>query len=320
MPRRAIIDAIRRLVRDPEVVQRLTGLERELKLQQKLERRLLRHSYRTREQLESLLRYAYIAPEDLPYPERLNARRFGILSQNSEDGLVLALVREAGSPTRTFVEVGCGNNGGNSGFLARELGWSGIMIDGSEDALAEAALRFNSERVRFVHAFVTRENLDSLLRENGVGSEVDFLSIDIDGNDLWVWEGLTACSPRVVSVEFNAVFGPERSVAVPYAADWQYESGSDYFGASLTALARLAARTGYRLVSVEPRGANAFFLREDVATHIGSAEPKDVYFPLLAPHTLYDEIGSERTHGLATRQARLEAEIEAGNRPLVEVA
>jgi hypothetical protein len=194
------------------------------------------------------------------------------------------------------------------------------MIDGSDDALAEARLRFNAERVRMVQAFVTRENVDSLLREHGVDGYVDFLSVDIDGNDLWVWEALTACSPRVVSLEFNAVFGPERSVAVPYDADWQYESGSDYFGASLTACARLAVRKGYRLVAVEPRGANAFFLRDDVAVHVGVAEPKDVYVPLLSPNALFDEMGGARAQALSGRGERLDAAIADADRPLVEVA
>ena len=63
-------------------------------------------------------------PGKLGYPHRLTSQRFGLLSQNGEDGVLLALIEQAGPGGRRFAEVGCGTNGGNSGFLARELGWS----------------------------------------------------------------------------------------------------------------------------------------------------------------------------------------------------
>jgi len=42
-------------------------------------------------------------------------------------------------------------------------------------------------------------------------------------------------------------------------------------------LTRLSARKGYRLVAVEPAGVNAFFLRNDVATHIPACDPSRAY-------------------------------------------
>jgi hypothetical protein len=216
----------------------------------------------------SLLRATHLDLESLPDPERLTARRFRLLSQNEEDGLTYALLTAVGAETRRFVELGSGTNGGNSGFLAEELGFSGLMVDGDERRAAEAKLRFGNERVTVLNAWLKRETVDELVREHGLDGEIDLLSIDIDGNDVWLWEALEAPRPRVVVIEYNSLFGPEASLAVPYdpAFRRRAEPGSKgaFFGASLTALERMGARKGYRLVAVEQRGANAFFVREDL--------------------------------------------------------
>lgn len=312
---------LRRLLRPaPAADERLVRLERELRLlrdESRTNRRLL---LRTQAALDALLRRTYLDPAQLEYPFRLTAQRFGIYSQNAEDGILLALLEQAGPGSRTFAEVGCGTNGGNSGLLARELGWSGLMIDGSEANLEEIRLRFNSVRVRAVQAFVTRENVDSLLREHGLEGEIDVLSIDIDGNDIWVWEAVSAVSPRIAVVEYNAFFGPSRSVAVPYAADHSYQPGSSYYGASLAALATVSGRKGYRLVAVEPRGTNAFFLRGDVAPEIPACTPETAFSTLLGPTQLYAEpIRPGVVAKLRAREAQLEAEIRERGLPLAEI-
>ena len=114
-----------------------------------------------------------------------------------------------------------------------------------------------------------------------VSGEIDLLSLDIDGNDFWVWRQLDACSPRMVILEFNAAFGPERAVTVPYDAAFDRASfktvSYQYFGASLSAFERLGRRKGYRLVLVEPRGINAYFLRDDVGPDIPAASAVDLH-------------------------------------------
>ncbi|HEX2062487.1 MAG TPA: hypothetical protein VHK90_17235, partial [Thermoanaerobaculia bacterium] len=89
---------------------------------------------------------------------------------------------------------------------------------------------------------------------------------------------VTACSPRIVILEYNSMFGPDRSVTVPYDAEFdRHAQHSMFYGASLTALTRLSARKGYRLVAVEPSGINAFFVRNDLATHIPACDPQSAY-------------------------------------------
>jgi hypothetical protein len=89
---------------------------------------------------------------------------------------------------------------------------------------------------------------------------------------------MTACSPRVVVLEYNSMFGPERAVTIPYDPEFsRRDHRFCYFGASLAALTKLSAKKGYRLVAVEPTGVNAFFLRHDVAPEIPACDPARAY-------------------------------------------
>lgn len=251
--------------------------------------------------MQALLRAKYFDADTLPYPERLTARRFRINSQNQEDGLTLALLHEAGPTSRRFIEIGAGLSGGNGGFLAQEWGWSGLMVDGHREHMEQVGRRFPTTTA--VAAWITRENINGLITEQGYAGEVDLFSLDLDGNDYWIWEAVTVSSPRVLILEYNSMFGPERTVTVPY--DGQFDrrrQHSMYFGASLTALTRLSARKGYRLVAVEPAGVNAFFLRNDVATHVPACDPSRAY-RLLEKFDVLKQKGEDvfryaSTHGL----------------------
>lgn len=213
------------------------------------------------------------------FPRALTAQRFRLRSQNEEDGITYGLLQAVGPPVGRFVELGAGTNGGNSGFLAEDLGFLGMMVDASAKNVTTLQ-GWVPPTVQVSQAWITRENVDELVESNGFSGEVDVLSLDIDGNEYWVWEKLQACAPRIVIIEYNSLFGPERSVTIPYDPKFEIEGrfGSAYFyGASLGALTKLAGRKGYRLVAVEPSGVNAFFLRRDLAPEIPTAEPGRVY-------------------------------------------
>jgi hypothetical protein len=251
---------------------RLARIERQLDAVEKIWQRT-RH---IEPAVQALLRDRYLDPANLPYPERLTARRFRLSSQNQEDGLTLALLNEVGATCRRFVEIGSGLSGGNSAFLARECGWSGLMVDGHAAHMVQVGRRFPT--VKAVAAWVTRENINDVITEHGCSGEVDLFSLDLDGCDYWIWEAMTACTPRIVVLEYNSMFGPDRAVTVPYDPKFdRHRHHTAYYGASLSALARLSGRKGYRLVAVEPNGVNAFFLRNDLAPHIPACEPARAY-------------------------------------------
>ena len=266
-------------------------LDRQLRRQEHDLKILSRRLTRLEHNVQALLRLAAGVGEDLDFPQRMLIHRFALRSQNEEDGLTLALLNEAGAATRTFAELGCGDNGGNSGFLATELGWRGLFVDAEESATAALRAATSPERVTVVQQWLERDTVNDLLSAHGLTGEMDVLGIDIDGNDYWLWHALDAVSPRLVIVEYNSMFGPDRAVVVPYDPKFVRHSfegmKGTYYGASLRALTRLGREKGYRLVAVEPRGVNAFFLRDDVAPHVPACDPRaeyrllDKYAPLL---------------------------------------
>jgi hypothetical protein len=248
-------------------------------LSERLERmeRALRDIKQNVDLVPALLRKMYLADMKLEPPYDLQAERFSYSSQNDEDGLILALFKRIGASNRRFVELGCGMNGGNSGFLASELGWHGLMVDARDDAIRKIVIRFTGHDVTARHRRVTREDINEFITECGFAGEIDLLSIDIDGMDYWIWEALTACNPRLVAIEYNWLFGPDRAVTIPYSPTFNLEAVGNrgYHGASLSALVHLGRRKGYRLVATER--VNAFFLRHDVAPEMQAIDAAHGY-------------------------------------------
>jgi hypothetical protein len=213
-----------------------------------------------------------------------------VFSQNGEDGLIGFLLSEVGADTRSFVEIGIGDGRQcNSANLCINFGWSGLMIDGSAENVASARRYYESvdnlypDKLDIVHAFVDRDNVDAVVSSSAHARNPDVLSIDIDGNDFHVWHAVTGISPRIVVIEYNASFGPDRSVTVPHDPVFdrykKHPSGW-YHGASLKAMEHLGRSKGYRLVGCDSDGVNAFFVREDLAAPglntVGAAE---AYYP-----------------------------------------
>jgi hypothetical protein len=211
-------------------------------------------------------------------------------SQNGEDGLLLHIFETIGVTDRRLVEIGIEDG---RECLARTLvssfGWGGLLVDSEEANVADAQRFFHvecglsRERVRVVRSFVTAENIDRVLPENGATGDVDLLSIDIDGNDYWVWKAITAIRPRVVAIEYNASFGPDESVTVAYDPHFdrkaKHASGW-YHGASIAALAELGRRRGFALVGGDSSGVNAFFVRAELAGGpLPEVAPRDAWRP-----------------------------------------
>ena len=201
---------------------------------------------------------------------RLSAQEFRAFSQWGEDGIIQFLIRSVPIPRKIFVEFGVENyTEANTRFLLTNCQWEGLVIDGSAENIAFIKNDAISWRhsLKAVHSFVTRENINQLLRENGLEGEIGLLSVDIDGNDYWVWEAITAVSPALVVVEYNSLFGPERAVTVPYDPAFQRGQAHHshiYYGASLAALVSLGRRKGYAFVGANSAGNNAFFVRRDL--------------------------------------------------------
>ena len=231
--------------------------------------------------IHALIRRQFVDHTTLPFPHGILAQRFHILSQNEEDGITLALINLVDATNRRFLELGCGTNGGNTGFLVETFGWTGLMVDGSAECVARVARRFARYGVDTKAVWITRDNVNQLARDHHLEGEIDILSLDLDGNDYWVWKAIEACSPRIVILEFNHEFGAERAVTVPYDTAFTRDKADPatkyYYGASLPAFEQLGREKGYRLIMVEPSGVNAYLLRNDVAPEIPASPARTLH-------------------------------------------
>ena len=204
-------------------------------------------------------------------PKCLNRFEYEILSQCGEDGIIEEIFRRIGTVSRFFIEFGAGNGLQNNTVSLLLKNWSGLWME-TDLANAEVigkkfAQPLARRQLAFKQTSVTAENVENLFREAEVPVEFDLLSIDIDGNDYWVWKNITAFRPRVVVCEYNARYGPELKWVMRYNPAHRW-NGSCYYGASLKSLELLAASKGYCLVGCNLAGVNAFFVREDLANDL----------------------------------------------------
>jgi hypothetical protein len=209
-------------------------------------------------------------------------------SQFDEDGIIAFLLDRLGNASKRFVEFGIGNGKEcNTANLSINRGWSGLLMDGNAADVEKARNFYGSSsaagKVRIEQAFISAGNINDLLRQHLDESAVDLLSIDIDGQDLWVWKAIDAIAPRIVVIEYNAVFGTSRSQSVvldPVFDRFKHHPSGLYHGASLAALAKVGREKGFILVGCESHGVNAFFVEQHAASDAGLVElsPQEAWF------------------------------------------
>ncbi|HKK63563.1 MAG TPA: hypothetical protein VJ951_13440 [Bacteroidales bacterium] len=216
--------------------------------------RQLFHTYRT-----------FLRDENLP---ELSDTGFRVFSQFEEDGKLLFVFSLIGMTNKTFVEIGSDDGvNSNSANLYFNFGWRGLFIDGNKKSVKRGRKFFSKfphpwhYKPKFICASVNRENVNELIEGAGYAGEVGLLSIDIDGNDYWVWDAITIIDPQVVIIETHNEFGMN-NIVVPYDKDYSYPGKHPiYHGASPVAMTKLANRKGYRLVGANELGFNFIFVK-----------------------------------------------------------
>jgi hypothetical protein len=200
---------------------------------------------------------------------------FKVFSQFEEDGLVLALLGSIGLPKvpGRFVDIGAHDGvNSNAANWAIHFGWHGLFIDGDKAALDRGRRFYNrypdpfSYKPIFLEAFVTAENIDTLLVKSGFEGEIDLLSIDLDGNDYYIWQAITVIQPRIVIIEVHIEYGLLDRVA-PYDPKFMPGDNPLEHGASTVAMSRLGLEKGYKLVACNALGHNHIYLRSDLAAN-----------------------------------------------------
>ena len=211
-----------------------------------------------------------------------------VYSQCDEDGIIEEIFNRIGTTDKTFIEIGCGQGLENNTHYLLLKGWKGVWIDGSNENIRFIKNQLGyrgdkNKKLSITQTYVDRDNINQILKENLVqiaheGTTVDFLSMDIDGNDLEVLRHINAVSPRMICVEYNAKFPPSLCETINYdpAHRWQ---GDDYQGSSLAAIHLVMESQGYTLVSCSIAGTNAFFVRNEDIGPINILPLEKLYMP-----------------------------------------
>lgn len=212
-----------------------------------------------------------------------NLAEFRVFSQWGEDGIIQHLLGHVPIERPIFVEFGVENYvESNTRFLLTNNHWSGLVIDGGAENI-EYIRRdpiYWASNLKAEHSFITKDNINDLLSRNGISGDIGLLSVDIDGNDYWVWQAIDTISPRIVICEYNSQFGPTAEVTTPYAPDFvrdQAHFSKIYYGASISALCSLATRKGYSLAAANSAGNNVFFVRNDLLGTLKALSPQQAY-------------------------------------------
>jgi hypothetical protein len=206
-----------------------------------------------------------------PYAH-IRSAGFRVYSQFEEDGIILYVLAMIGFRSQRVVEMCCGMG---TECMATNLilnhGFDGVLFDGNESNITAARQFFAGKHDCVLYppvlkqAWITAENVNQLLSESGCSGEIDLLSLDLDGNDYWIWRALEMIAPRLIVVEAQNIIPADLALVRPYGPNFCYtnQKGPDFMGASTLAMVRLARSRGYRLIGAHRHGFNLFFLRND---------------------------------------------------------
>jgi len=200
-------------------------------------------------------------------PKCLMRHGYKIYSQCEEDGIIAEIFHRIGTTNKTFVEFGIGDGLENNSLALLFQGWKGLWIEGSGKAVNAINEHFspviNAGDLIVENAFLTKDSIDPIIARHIEDEEIDFLSVDTDGNDWHLYEAIKCINPRVVVFEYNAKFTPPVRFCMDYDATY-VRANDDCFGFSLSFIVDKMTPRGYSLVSCNLSGANAFFVRNDL--------------------------------------------------------
>ncbi|MFY8189578.1 MAG: hypothetical protein ACOVK9_01330 [Bacteroidia bacterium] len=200
--------------------------------------------------------------------KNLQKAEFSVFSQWGDDGIIDFLAQYLEFEHSTFLEFGVENYAeANTRFLLMNRNWTGFVIDGSEkniSTIKNSELYWKHELTATCN-FITKENINDIIKEHGFEQKIDLLHIDIDGNDYHIWEAIQCVSPTLVIMEYNSIFGSDKPWTIPYNP--QFERGKAHYshlycGASLLSLCDLANEKGYVFIGTNSAGNNAYFVKK----------------------------------------------------------
>jgi hypothetical protein len=210
--------------------------------------------------------------------QSLDDAEFKVFSQFGDDGIIQYLIHHADvrAEEHTFIEFGVESyEEANTRLLLVNNNWRGLVMDASADyvrSIAADDIHWQFD-LTARQAFVDTDNINDLFTTHGFRGDIGLLSIDVDGNDYWIWKAVRVVSPVIVILEYNSVFGDRHAVTIPYDAAFERtkaHASNLYWGASLKAHYLLSQNKGYSFVGCNSNGNNAYFVRRD---RLGKLQP-----------------------------------------------
>ena len=190
---------------------------------------------------------------------------YKVFSQTDEDGIINEIFKRIGTTNKQFLEFGVNTDFNNTTYLLFN-GWKGVWLESSKKKIIKIEEKYSSfiknKKLKIFNKIITAENVNEELKFSKLNKNLDLLSIDIDGNELYVLNELKIINPRVIIVEYNAKFPPPVEKTIKYDPKfiWDYD---DYFGSSLQLLENTLKKIGYVLVGCNALGVNAFFIKKE---------------------------------------------------------
>ncbi|HEY4799646.1 MAG TPA: hypothetical protein VII99_11260, partial [Bacteroidia bacterium] len=169
----------------------------------------------------------------------LSSFEYNVKSQFGEDGVIDEIFKRIKNQDKICVEFGAwdGEHLSNTWNLWHNLGWSSYLIECDKekfDTLEKSIAAF--PKVKAINAFVMPEgenSLDNILSKTNIPKNFDLLSIDIDGDDYYVFENLNSYRPKAVIVEFNPTVPPHLEMV---------QERGQFMGASALSVIQLGKR------------------------------------------------------------------------------
>ena len=187
---------------------------------------------------------------------------FSYFSQIDEDGITREILKRIGTWGKQgiFLELGVGTGLQNNSLYLLAQGWSGTWIGGQN---LDFEIPLNS-RLTFTKEWITQENVIEILDKSRVLTQkIDFLSIDLDGNDYYITKKiLEVTNPSLVVLEYNGYVPEEIDWTIEYSPDHHWDK-SNYFGVSLNLQNKMMKEFGYTLIVCSVGGVNAFYVKNE---------------------------------------------------------
>ena len=200
----------------------------------------------------------------------LSEVEFQVHSQWGEDGIIDWLINKFPEVPKNFLEIGTENyQESNTRFLLVNKNWDGFIIEANKTSVKDIKSQriFWKHNLKVENAFITKDNINKVIKKINIPRKLGLLSLDIDGVDYWILSKLSVLEPSIIICEYNSLFGQKKAITVPYKENYirSNEHYSNlYYGASIKAFIDLMKKKNYYLIGTNSAGNNAFFLKKNI--------------------------------------------------------